>query len=231
MKKFNDFVKNKNYTKLAIFDFDGTIAFVPERPGPSDPKHNWNGKDWWGSHDSLTPPHYNGEVNDVVIDAFKKAKADPSTRAVLLTGRRGLVADPVRNILRDNGLIGKRIIPDSNKKLSHTPFSDENHPEAHEEYFNGDHSTEEDYPKTHKGKPEGGTLIFKHYILTKKLFNQNVEEIDIWDDRADHMPSWIKIGVELQKNYPNLQRYTIHRVFPNEGGHIQTIPVKKDSQW
>lgn len=227
----NWFGNNLSKTKLAIFDFDGTLANVPERPLPHEPKHNWNGKDWWGSKDSLTPPHYNGDVIPEVVNAFKKAKADPQTRAVLITGRRDIIAPEVRNVLRSNGLVGKRVIPDSNKKAlsKHEPFEDENHPEAHEEYFSGDHSTEEDFPKTKKNKPEGGTLIFKMFVINNRLMNDKIEEIDVWDDRADHAPSWIKLGVDLQKQYKNLKRYTFHRVFP--GGHIQHIPVRSNTQW
>lgn len=231
-KSFKQFVKNKQYTKLAIFDFDGTLAMVPERPAAHEPQHGWNGKDWWGSHQSLSPPFYNGEMNEEVVEAFKKAKADPSTRSVLMTGRRGYISHAVRNVLQNNNLIGKRIIPPSNAKAleKHQDFHpQEDHPESHEEYYCGDHNYEDDYPKTHKNKPDGSTLSFKIYIVTNKLMNENIEEIDTWDDRDDHAPHWIKLGVDLLKRYPNLKRYTFHRVVP--GGSVIHIPVTTKSVW
>ena len=110
-------------TKLEIYDFDGTIANVPERPGQHDDKRGWSGKDWWGSPQSLLPESeggfYESSVNQEVVDAFKAAKADPNTDAIMLTGRRGIVAPYVRRILRANGLFGRRMIADENAESLH----------------------------------------------------------------------------------------------------------------
>jgi hypothetical protein len=227
---FRQFLENTVKSKLAIFDFDGTLARVPERPQPHEPKHGWKGKDWWGSKESLAPPFYHYEMNDSVMEAFKKAKTDPNTHTILLTGRRGVIADGVRDVLQIHGLHGKRMIPKSNQsdlqKHRGKEHELEDHPHAHEEYFTGDFRTEEDYPRSgKKNKPDGSTMAHKKYVI-EKLAGPHVEEIDMWDDRDDHISQWQSLGHRMLKNRPNLRRFTIHRVFNTESGHyVVDIPV------
>lgn len=227
---------------IAVFDFDGTIGNVPERPS------SWFGKDWWGHEDSLSEPHYDGSVNHEVIEAFRQANKDPNTRAILLTGRRGVIAHGVRNVLRSNGLFGKRIIPDSNKEARNKFNSalsngkDSIHPEehkGHEEFYSGDFNTEGDYPRTAKGKPDGTTLAHKFYVI-KNLMNRDIESLEFWEDRADHIPSFCKLGIEFLKEYGvdsggKLASVVLHRVYPPamKGGQgtVQHIPIKKDMQY
>lgn len=223
--------KQMNYTRLVVFDFDGTIGNVPERP------NGWGGKDWWGHKDSLSHPHYDGSVNQEVVDAFKEAKADPNAHVLLLTGRRGVIAHEVRKVLRANGLYGRRMIPDTNlTALKHYQDNvkkgiDETHPleHGHEEYYSGDHVTEPDYPQTTKGKPDGSTLPFKMYICQKKM-TPLVRTAEFWDDRADHAPHWIKLGLDLLKQYDQLN-IIYHRVYPPVAGtggvaYVQHIPIR-----
>lgn len=221
---------------LSVFDFDGTIANVPERP------YDWSGKDWWGHHDSLNDPYYDGSTNREVVEAFKKANSDPNTHAILLTGRRGVVAPAVRRVLRSNGLHGKRMIPDSNKDILNKHLNsvkighDEDHPNPeHEEYYSGDHSTEEDYPKGPKGKPDGSTLAHKMYIINK-LVHPDTEKVEFWEDREDHIPYFIKLGLDLLKQYGiehggRLKEVILHRVYPPSvpggQGTVQHIPIEK----
>lgn len=233
-----------NQPHLAVFDFDGTIANVPERPQDHEPKHGWNGKDWWGSEHSLSAPHYDGGVNEEVIEAFRAAKADPNTHAIVLTGRRGVIAHGVRNVLRNQGLYGKRIIPQSNKKAyqkfrsSLDSGKDEIHPledheHGHHEYFSGDFGTEKDYPKTRKGKPDGSTIAFKLYVLGK-MVHEGTQKIDFWDDREDHIAHITKFGTEALRRFQNLQEVWLHRVIPPKvkGGTatILHIPIHKQSR-
>jgi hypothetical protein len=225
--------------RLVVYDFDGTVANVPERPS------KWEGKDWWGHEDSLSEPHYDGGVNDEVVDSFMKDRADPDTDAILLTGRRGVIAHGVRKVLKNYGLYGKRVIPDSNKMVQQKYQSviaagkDEEHPEeeaGHREYYSGDHSTEEDYPKTEKGKPDGTTIAFKLYIIEKKMMYPEREVLEFWDDRADHIPHICKCGLDMLKLYGadtgrgNLKTVILHRVFPpayrGGQGTVQHIPIR-----
>lgn len=222
--------------RLVIFDFDGTIANVPERP------NSWAGKDWWGHPDSLSQPHYKGYVNDAVVDAFKEANADPNTDAILVTGRRGIIASHVRNVLRSNGLRGQRIIPDSNQKAldKHNDNvkngHDEDHKDpSHEEYFCGDFNHEEDFPKSSNGKADGSTLAHKFYVFQKKV-NANTEVIEFWEDRDDHIPHFIKFGLDCLKLYGvenggKLKSVILHRVHKpaveGDQGVIQDFPIRK----
>ncbi|RDJ35668.1 MAG: hypothetical protein DWQ19_12685 [Crenarchaeota archaeon] len=232
---FEETMGNK-VTRISVYDFDGTIANVPERPS------KWFGKDWWGHEDSLSDPHYDGGVNKEVVDAMRQDQYDPDTRVILLTGRRGVIAHKVRDVLRNQGLYGRRVIPDSNKEAmkrfkSHlSGGSDIDHPEVgHEQHFSGDHSTEEDYPKTRKGKPDGSTLAHKMYVINKAM-NPDIRILEFWEDRADHIPHFIKLGLDLLhkfgiENGGRLERVILHRVFPpvlpGGQGTVQHIPIKK----
>ena len=226
-------------TQLAVFDFDGTIANVPEKPKD---KIGWSGKDWWGNEASLSHPFYGGDVNKEVVDAFKEAKSDPSTHAIMLTGRRGVIAHGVRKVLRSHGLYGRRIIPDSNRK-EHGKFGnlvanqkdvfhpDEMEDDGHEEYYSGDHRTEHDYPKnpdSKKGRPDGSTMSHKIYIV-KKLMHNGFQKVDFWDDRQDHIPHFVQLGQKLLDEWPNLKEVWIHQVFPpaspGEKAEVRHMPL------
>lgn len=251
-KNYSQTQQNK-IKKLAIFDFDQTIAKTPEKPYVSaegsvainnlrnekkrlkiinsnpnstnrqkeaaklkvdnalkkvkDLLGGWDGSDWWGSDASLGDYHYRDmTVNDEVINAMKKEKADPNVRVLMLTGRRHVVATKVREVLRKQGLYGKRI--------SDYPVDDEhpleNHSDAHEEYFNGDLQKQPDFPKTTDNKPSGNTWDHKSYVV-KKSINPNIEVVETWDDREDHLDKWQKLGRELKSNYPNLKIFLIHK--------------------
>ena len=220
-------------TKLAIFDFDGTLANTPMKPQSKEEADamGWNGKDWWGSQASLPDGI---TFNDEVVRAFMDAKRDPKTCAVLMTGRRGVTADRVRQMLADQGLVGRRQVALSNKKaLKHLTQheGEDEHPHLHDEFFSGDFITEPDYPKSgKKNKPDGSTIAHKRYIIENKLMNNNIQEVDFWDDRSDHIPHFIKLGMELQKKWPNLQRVTMHRVYPPQHpsgrAWVQHIPIR-----
>jgi len=228
IKGFKEWVSQPRVkkTKLAIFDYDKTLAHTPEAPQKGEQTHSWNGKDWWGSEESLSAPFYNGEMNEEVHQALVAAKSDPLTKTVILTGRRGVVAPFMRGWLQKHNLFGKRIIPDSNKSAlgRHAGMEHENEarPDAHEEYYSGDHVYEDDYP-TYGKKKDGSTLAHKTYVLRNKLMSPDIEQIDMWEDRADHVPVFIKILLNLKKEYPNLKQATLHRVYP---GWIQHIPIK-----
>lgn len=227
-------------TKLSIFDYDGTLSPTPERPKTGVYS---TVKDWWGSEESLSHPLYNGKLHDEVADAFRKAKSDSQTHTIVLTGRRGIISHKVRETLRNHGLYGKRIIAPSNKD-EHNRFKDsvkkgkdiihdnENSSDAHHEYYTGDFYTEPDYPRNSKGKIDSGTWTHKMYVV-RRLMNQNIQEVDFWDDRSEHIPNWKKLGVMLLNEYPNITRITLHRVYnyADIPPFIEHIPIKKDMQW
>jgi hypothetical protein len=222
--------------RLVIFDFDGTIANVPERP------NTWAGKDWWGHKDSLKELYYLGYVNNAVVDAFKEALVDPSTETIMVTGRRGIIAPSVRSVLRKNGLLGRRMIPESNSNALEkhqqalaAGYDEEHSSPAYEEYYCGDFNLEKDYPKGSNGKVDGSTLAHKFYVFDRKV-NANTEFIEIWEDRDDHMPYFIKFcldslekyGVENGGKLKNIVIHRVHKPVVKENqGVVQDVPIKK----
>jgi hypothetical protein len=90
-------------TKLAIFDFDGTLFRSPEKP------EGWN-EGWWGNPASLAPPivpetpsaeWWNGSV----VQRAKRDISDDETVAVLITGRLAKKFTPrLRDLLSQAGL-------------------------------------------------------------------------------------------------------------------------------
>ena len=202
---FENFFKDKiSKTRLFVMDFDGTLACVPTKPVGD--KRAWDGKDWWGSKCSLLPKSdggfYEGNVNQMVIDAFNEAKDDPHTISILITGRRSKVATYVRKILRKNNLFGQRIIGNKHEKAKFHFLNDialgkdqihpkENKLNAHYEFYMNDFTLEDDYPKTKvkKGlKPSHNTIDYKIYIINK-FINQNdgFDLVEIWEDNKENI--------------------------------------------
>lgn len=200
--------------KLCVFDFDGTLVNTLNKPQSNKEalQAGWNGRDWWGSKCSLD----SFDFHENVYQAFVKARNDPDSKAVVLTGRRGVIAWRIREILREAGCPGRRMIPDSNK-LAWKHFHDRQEQEdkaLHEEYFTGDFTTEDDYPKGKKNKPIDNTLTYKTFIIEQRLMNKDVTELHIWDDRKDHFGPMLDLAESLIKKWPTLKRAVIHQVFP-----------------
>ena len=178
--------------RLNIFDCDGTLIKSPLKPLPATDWRSWSGKDWWGHPASLLSPEeggfYDGSFNEEVLAAFKESKEDSGALTVLLTGRRSPIAYLVRSILRQHGLIGKRMI-DPNKLEEIARFKklvdegkDVDHPLVecgHLEYFTGDCIC---------NNKIAGTFGHKKEVI-ERLVKENgeYETIDIFDDRKDHI--------------------------------------------
>jgi len=219
-------------TKLAFFDYDGTLAVTPKPPQNWAPS-NYVAPDgkvrkdnhWWTHPDSLE----NYQLNQFILGEFKKARMEQSTKAVLLTGRQGMrTAHLIRGKLRDEGLFGKRQISARYEKAQERhdnwpngPHPEEDHPHAHQEFFKGDMRTEDDYPKTSKGKPDGDTASHKKYVV-QKLMNDNVQLIDFWDDQVEFVDDFLNLFKQLLKNWPNLKKINYYHVTPTG---ITTIPI------
>lgn len=234
------FEASKKYKKLHVYDFDDTLVQTPKKPERGTPRHGWNGKDWWGSPESLQPPFMSGvPYHKTVLHAMNTSQLDSDVFTILLTGRRGVVAWAVRSVLQRIKLYGSRIIPDSNK-IAKKRFQqlvengkDRHYPiPMHQEFYSGDFITEEDYPKNKKGKPQHGTIYHKRYVVTKLLHDQ-MEELVIWDDRSDHIRPFIAMSLDFLQNKPNLKSAQINRVFPiytpvwnEENCAVIEIPVK-----
>jgi hypothetical protein len=246
---FRDFIMEQiaKKRKLAIFDLDDTLIRSPDRPQSHEPLRSWNGKDWWGSKASLTPPDmggfYTGGINHQVIEAFRASKADPNVYTIMLTGRRGIVAPYVRQILRSYGLYGRRVIgPHNSDERDHhndtvTSGEDilhphENHPHAHEEYYSGDHHRTPGYPTIYNEKKkkfviDSSTLAHKRHVVENLLVqNQGFDVVEFWEDRVEHAEAFRNMGREwIERGLA--KQVTIHVVgktkSPEEQPVIKTI--------
>lgn len=96
-------------TKVAIFDFDGTLVNTPlpdkgkihYQEKTSNP---WPHKGWWSKPESLDMDIFDMPVVPDVIAAYKKEKTNPNTLLVMLTGRMSKMAKRVETILKTKGL-------------------------------------------------------------------------------------------------------------------------------
>lgn len=90
-------------TKLAIFDFDGTLFRSPTRPT------GWSGA-WWGNPESLTRPFVPEEPsvdwwNQTVVDRAMRDIANENTLTALVTARvKHRFTLRIRELLEQAGL-------------------------------------------------------------------------------------------------------------------------------
>lgn len=99
----------RKITKLAIFDFDGTLV---DTELPETGKQIWfkrTGKEWphvgwWGKEESLDIDIFDNKLIPSVKEAFDIVKTEPETLSVMLTGRRQPLAFHVDIILKHHGL-------------------------------------------------------------------------------------------------------------------------------
>ena len=96
-------------TKLAIFDFDGTLIDTPLPDVGRDHYHTktgtpWPHEGWWGRQESLDMTIFEMPTVEMVIEAYEKERASESTAVVLLTGRMIKLSDHVKLILDTKGL-------------------------------------------------------------------------------------------------------------------------------
>ena len=159
----------------------------------------------------------------------------------MLTGRRGVVAPYVRDILRQNNLFGKRIVGPITAKKFPPPndnHPDENLPTGHEEYYVGDHIEEPDFP-TVQGKrgpvKDGSTFTYKTYIIEKLIARNGgaFETIELWDDRKEHIDLFKAFAQRLLKA-GKAQNFLIHQVYapyPGSDAQIVHMPVTLKTTW
>ncbi len=101
-------MKNK-ITKLAIFDFDGTLVDTP-LPLIGKPIYEqktgqkWPHRGWWGQALSLDTTIFEMPVIEDVVNAYNKEKEQPSTVLVVMTGRLEALRTEVTDILDSHGL-------------------------------------------------------------------------------------------------------------------------------
>ena len=99
-----------NITKIAIFDFDGTLM---DTPHPETGKIEWEektGKEyphrgWWSKRESLDTTVFDiNPIKDTVLEYLAEYE-DPNTLVIMLTGRLPNQADQVEDILNSQGIV------------------------------------------------------------------------------------------------------------------------------
>jgi hypothetical protein len=167
----------KNFTKLAVFDFDGTLV---DTPLPEDGKKtykektgtDWPHAGWWGQPMSLDMSVFDMPTIPNVISDYKKETTNLDTMVVMITGRMVKLTDLVKNILDNKGL------------------------KFHEYHFNRGGSTETAKKKTFD------------QILSQ---NPSIKEVELWDDREEHIPIFQAWGDE-QVESGRLNKFNINVV-------------------
>lgn len=97
-------------TKIAIFDFDGTLMDTPHPDTGKDIYKSKTGMDyphlgWWSKEESLDTDIFDIKpITSTILD-YNIEKDNPSTMMVMLTGRLPKQSNQVESILHDNDLI------------------------------------------------------------------------------------------------------------------------------
>lgn len=165
--------------RIAVFDFDGTLANTPSKPS------NWHGG-WWGRKESMLPPHLPAvnriaqEMPDFlcpkVLNEYKKAVEDPHTLCVMMTGRHGGLKWLVMQLLDAFG-----INPEGCEKRRAI-------------FISG-------------GGGSGGnrTLTLKLAEIDAMVREfPNATEVEMWEDRPEHIIEFRKHDENLKKIRQNI---------------------------
>ena len=68
--------------------------------------------------------------------------------------------------------------------------------------------------------PRGDTFAYKEFVILNRLLIPEVEVVEIFDDRAEHIPGFVKLGEKLRQNWPNLRSVVIHDVRQNKNYNL-----------
>lgn len=199
--------------KIVLFDFDDTLVYTPtpEQGVPEyekttgkpwmikdketavqhgfDPKFRRTG--WWGRQETLHPPIFHttpDKINPNVANALKSFHDNPQTYTVIMTGRHAALGNRVKEILSTYGV------------------------HADEYYFKGqkDLTQHPEYPKSND------TFDYKAFVIIKRLMSPEIEIVEIFDDRADHVTKFLELGKNLKETWPNLKVIKVHDVRSNK---------------
>lgn len=196
--------------RIVIIDFDDTLVYTPtpEQGIPEyekttgkpwmikdkdtavqhgfDPKFRRTG--WWGRPETLKFDRTPDKLNQNVANALKSFHDDPQTHTVIMTGRHAALGDSVKDILAHYGV------------------------HADEYYFKGQKDLTKDpgYPKSND------TFDYKAFVIIKRLMSPEIETVEIFDDRADHINKFLELGRNLKESWPNLKAVLVHDVRNNK---------------
>lgn len=99
----------KNYTKLAVFDLDGTLLNTPtpeegmitymQKTG-----NKWPHIGWWSKPESLDMDIFDIKPIESVISDYHREKSNPDTMVIMLTGRIKKLSPEVEVVLKKYNL-------------------------------------------------------------------------------------------------------------------------------
>lgn len=158
MDKINDF------TKLSVFDFDGTLINTPL--STLENKQKWSehyGREypyigWWGREESMDKEVFDITSRKHVMSYYINERRAPNTMVVMLTGRPIKLSGIVEDILKDNNM-----------------------------YFHK-------YLYNRGGKTISEKII---QILDTLKENPTIKNLEMWDDRVEHIPTFKDLGEKL----------------------------------
>lgn len=159
--------QNNSYTKLSVFDFDGTLVdtglpVAPEgRPSKAEyeriTKQKWPYVGWWGRPESLSTDVFDFKSIDNNKSDFNNELKNSNTLTVIITGRLNKLKQEVINVLKKTGYNIDGV-----------------------DVFCNDSSD---------------TLNFKLNKLDELLKNNPaIKTVELWDDRDEHVSSFEKWG-------------------------------------
>ena len=199
--------------KIHVYDFDGTLFRNP----PDTPENRakfeketgvpWvidksmarklsvqQGKrvgmrrGWYGRAETLEPPLVPDPIPpemwiEPTVKSFRASKADENVMTLVVTGRHSGIKNQVLRILTDGNLVrtnwnsGRYTVADSHVQC----------------YFLGDNGP---FPEKVGPKPHE-TLPWKLWLINQFLEVHDFEEIEIWEDREEHVESFREYGEGL----------------------------------
>jgi hypothetical protein len=216
MSKLNEGIP-PGINRLVVFDFDGTLVFTPtlEEGLPVYEKETgkpWYIKDsdtaiqhgypsgfrrkgWWGRKETLEPPIFEphpDKFNQNLAKVFYSFKNDPETYVVVMTGRMAHSEQMVKKILATYNI------------------------HADEYFFQGQKDLTQD-PKYSTVKD---TFAYKEFVIMNRLMSNEIDEVEIFDDREEHMSKFVELGHKLKRTWPKLKVVLIHDVKQNKNYKI-----------
>lgn len=100
-------IKKDKISRIAIFDFDGTLIDTPiKEPGKAlyEQKKGTTFGGWWGRPESLDTEVFDMKPIKSVIEDYKEEREKPNTLVIMLTGRIPKLAKEVKKILDANDI-------------------------------------------------------------------------------------------------------------------------------
>lgn len=92
------------YTKLVVFDMDGTLLNTPlpeegQQIYEQKTGNKWPYRGWWSKEETLDDSIFDIQPVQEVLEIYREEILNPTTLVVMLTGRRKMLASQVEKLL------------------------------------------------------------------------------------------------------------------------------------